>query len=65
MATWQVRNEEAKGENNVLSETLKFLHALETGQGITCHKEVCVRAELFVLVPGWLWVPREGWPGPL
>lgn len=54
-------------EQHFKREALKFLRALETGQRITCHKDVCVSTELFVLVPGWLQVPRGGlaWPGPL
>lgn len=64
--TWQVLRWGIQGcKQQPECETLKSLHALETGQGITFHKEVCVSAELFVLVPGWLRVPREGWPGPL
>lgn len=62
VAGWRRRSQGWEQQSG--RETLKSLHALETGRGITCHKDVCVSAELFVLVPGWLWVPGEGWPWP-
>lgn len=65
-STWQVFRWGIQGcTQQPECETLKSIQALETGKGITFHKEECISAELFVLVPGWLLVPGEGWPWPL